>query len=223
MNIHMYHQFTHVDLRGMYNGFLIPLWPRAALRACGLSAGFNGFRWIILVGLFPPLTWIKHQYHLFEDIFPHLFAGLLLAHLVVTVCVYVCTCKCACMYVSERYTATAGSSVKNLKESDHWLLHLILGKSKCEKSHLKQYLHHQVGSRMFMKAVCHITCNLCKMNCYFLFLYAPRRGKNAKIILHCTFAATPRRGESQPERGPCRCAQGHWEKWEICVWCTVHP
>lgn len=213
MNIHMYHQFTHVDLRGMYNGFLIPLWPRAALRACGLSAGFNGFRWIILVGLFPPLTWIKHQYHLFEDIFPHLFAG------VCFLLTWLSQCVCMCAHAS---TATAGSSVKNLKESDHWLLHLILGKSKCEKSHLKQYLHHQVGSRMFMKAVCHITCNLCKMNCYFLFLYAPRRGKMPKLSciapllqhpdvvnqsLNVVHVAVPK-------------VTGRNEK---SVWCTVHP
>lgn len=153
---------------------------------------------------------------------PFVCRSLLLAHLVVTVCVYVCTCKCACMYVSERYTATAGSSVKNLKESDHWLLHLILGKSKCEKSHLKQYLHHQVGSRMFMKAVCHITCNLCKMNCYFLFLYAPRRGKMPKLSciapllqhpdvvnqsLNVVHVAVPK-------------VTGRNEK---SVWCTVHP
>lgn len=104
MNIHMYHQFTHVDLRGMYNGFLIPLWPRAALWACGLSAGFNGFRWIILVGLFPPLTWIKHQYHLFEDIFPYLFAGVssLLTWLSQSACV--CTCACVCVCVWEIYS-----------------------------------------------------------------------------------------------------------------------
>uniref|UniRef100_A0A3Q3XJ01 HMG box domain-containing protein n=1 Tax=Mola mola TaxID=94237 RepID=A0A3Q3XJ01_MOLML len=32
-----------------YNGFLIPFSPRAAPRACGLSPGFNGSRWNILV------------------------------------------------------------------------------------------------------------------------------------------------------------------------------
>lgn len=68
----MYHRFNHVDLRGMHNGFLIPNSPRAAPRACGLSPGFNGSRWIILVFF---LTWIIHQYHLFEDIFPYLFAA----------------------------------------------------------------------------------------------------------------------------------------------------
>lgn len=44
----MYHRFNHVDLRGTYNGFLIPNSPRAAPQACGLSPGFNGSRWIIL-------------------------------------------------------------------------------------------------------------------------------------------------------------------------------
>lgn len=34
-----------------------------------------------------------------------------------------------------------------------------------------------------MKAVCHITCNLWKMNCYFLLLYAPRRGRKCQNYL----------------------------------------
>lgn len=81
----MYHRFNHVDLRGMYNGFLIPNSPWAAPLACGLSPGFNGSRWIVLVFF---LTWIIHQYHLFEDIFL-LFVcrSLPLAHLVVIACV----------------------------------------------------------------------------------------------------------------------------------------
>lgn len=36
---------------------------------------------------------------------------------------------------------------------------------------------------MFMKAVCHITCNLWKMNCYFLLFYAPRRGRKCQNYL----------------------------------------
>lgn len=94
----MYHRFNHVDLRGMYNGFLIPNSPRAAPQACGLSPGFNGLRWIILVFFFSlSLTWIIHQYHVFEDIFP-LFVCRSLAHLVVIACV-------CCVQGYERYTA----------------------------------------------------------------------------------------------------------------------
>lgn len=103
--------------------------------------------------------------------------SLLLVHLVVIACV---CCN------AERYTASAGFSVRNLKESDHWLLHLILGKSKCEKSLLKQYLHHQDGSRMFMKAVCHITCNLWSMKCcisYFSMLPGGKKCQNY-LALH---------------------------------------
>ena len=174
----MYHRFNHVDLRGMYNGFLIPNSPRAAPQACGLSPGFNGLRWIILVFF---LTWIIHQYHVFEDIFLYLFAGVCFS------CSPGCHSVCVCAVCNaERYTAVAGPSVRNLKESDHWLLHLILGKSKCEKSLLKQYLHHQVGSRMFMKAVCHITCNLRSMNCcisYFSMLPGGKKCQNY-LALH---------------------------------------
>lgn len=103
--------------------------------------------------------------------------SLLLVHLVVIACV---CCN------AERYTASAGLSVRNLKESDHWLLHLILGKSKCEKSLLKQYLHHQDGSRMFMEAVCHITCNLWSMKCcisYFSMLPGGKKCQNY-LALH---------------------------------------
>ena len=76
-------------------------------------------------------------------------------------------CHSVWVHVSNaaRYRASAGPSVRNLKESDHRLLHLILGKSKCEKSLPEQYLYDQAGSRMFMKAVCHITCNLQSGSC----------------------------------------------------------
>lgn len=181
MNIHMYHQFSHVDLRGMYNGFLIPLWPRAAPRACGLSDSFNGLRWIILVGLFPPSDMNKTSISSLWGYFsPFVCWSLLLAHLVVISCM--CMCVCVRTGVWQIYSHRWLLCEKP-QRVDHWLLHLILGKSKCEKSHLKQYLHHQVGSRMFMKAVCHITCNLWKMNCYFLLFYAPRRGRKCQNYL----------------------------------------
>lgn len=147
---------------------------------------------------------------------PRLFAGvLLLAHLVVIVCVSVCVCVRACVQaracVRVRYTACAGSSVSNLKESDHWLLQLILGKSKCEKSLLKQYLHHQVGSRMFMKAVCHITCNLRNTNrCIPHFSVLPGGERNAKK-LSC-IAPFPQHLDADNQSlktCTCRCAQGH--------------
>lgn len=127
--------------------------PRAAPQAHGLSPGFNGFRWIILV-FFSDMnnTSISSLWGYFPLC---VCRSLLLAHLVVI----------ACMHIADRYRARAGLSVSNLKDSDHWLLHLILGKSKCEKSLLQQYLYHQVGSRMFMKAVWHITCNLQTVNC----------------------------------------------------------
>lgn len=97
MNIHMYHRFTHVDLRGMYNGFLIPLWPRAAPRACGLSAGFNSLRWIILVGLFPPSDMNKTSISSLWGYFsPFVCRSLLLAHLVVIA--RICTCACVCVW-----------------------------------------------------------------------------------------------------------------------------
>lgn len=86
----------------------------------------------------------------------------------------------------EIQTPRPGLSARNLKESDHWLLHLILGKSKCEKSLLQQYLHHQVVSRMFMKAVCRITCNLQSMNCcisYSCMLPGGEKSKNY-LALH---------------------------------------
>lgn len=90
----------------------------------------------------------------------------------------------ASVCIADRYTAGAGLSVGSLKESDHWLLHLILGKSKCEKSLLKQYLYHQVGSRMFMKAVCHITCNLQSVNwCISYFSMLPGGGKRCQNYL----------------------------------------
>lgn len=172
----MYHRFNHVDLRGMYNGFLIPNSPRAAPQACGLSPGFNGSGWIVLVFF---LTWIIHQYHLFEDIFL-LFVcrSLPLAHLVVIACV-------CCVQRWEIYSL-CWLLCEDLKESDHWLLHLILGKSKCEKFLLKQYLYDQVGSRMFMKAVCHITCNLQSMKCcisYFSMLPGGKKCQNY-LALH---------------------------------------
>lgn len=175
----MYHRFNHVDRRGIYNGFLIPYLPRAAPQACGLSPGFNGLRWIILVFFFF-LTWITQQYHLFEDIFLHLFAGV--GFFLTWLSKHVCLCLC----VQPWEISSAGSSVRNLKDSDHWLLHLILGKSKCEKSLLEQYLHHQVGSRMFMKAVCHITCNLWNTNCcisYFSMLPGGKKCQNY-LALH---------------------------------------
>lgn len=78
-----------------------------------------------------------------------IFVCMLFAHLAIVV--FVCCVQCW-----EPALLLCGTS----KGLDHWLLHLILGKSKCEKSLPKQYLHHQAGSRMFMKAVCHITCNL---------------------------------------------------------------
>lgn len=122
-------------------------------------------------------TWIIHQYHPVWGCFLSLFAEVcsLLTWL---------SCVWKCVLNAGRHTASVGLSARNLKESDHWLLHLILGKSKCEKSFLKQYLHHQVGSRMFMKAVCHITCNLPSLNrCISYFLYAPRRGKKCQNYL----------------------------------------
>lgn len=92
MNIHMYHRFSHVDLRGMYNGFLIPLWPRAAPQACGLSAGFNGLRWIILVGLFSPSDMNKTSISSLWGYFSPFVCCLLLAYLVVIACARVCVC-----------------------------------------------------------------------------------------------------------------------------------
>ena len=91
MNIHMYQWFSHVDLRGMYNGFLIPGRPRAAPRACGLSAAFNGSRWIILVGLFSPSDMNKTSISSLWGYFPPFVCwSLLPAHLVVIAYVHVC-------------------------------------------------------------------------------------------------------------------------------------
>lgn len=130
-----------------------------------------------------------------------------LAHLAVVA-------RVCCVQRWEIYSQCWLLSARNLKESDHWLLHLILGKSKCEKSLLKQYLHHQVGSRMFMKAVCHITCNLRSMNCCIShFSMLPGGKKMPKLsCIAPFFPATPQHGKSKPQSRACHCAQGHREK-----------
>lgn len=173
----MYHRFNYVDLKGTYNGFLIPNLPRAAPQACGLSPGFNGLRWIILV-FFSDMN--NTLISSLIGYFPYLFAVVcfLPTWLSYSMCVLCATLGDIQLVLASRW----GTS----KSLDHWLLHLILGKSKCEKSLLKQYLHHQVGPRMFMKAVCHITCNLQSMKCcisYFSMLPGGKKCQNY-LALH---------------------------------------
>ena len=119
------------------------------------------------------LTWIIHQYHLFEHIFP--------------VCLQEsasCSPGCRSMCVTLRDAQPVLASLLGTSKSlitDFY--HLILGKSKCEKSLLKQYLHHQVGSRMFMKTVCHITCNLQSMNWCISYVSMLPGGKKCQNYL----------------------------------------
>lgn len=167
---------------------------------------------------------IIHQY-VFEDVFSVCLQKS-------ASCSPGCHCRSVrCSPLGGMYSQGTGLSERNLKASDHHLLHLILGKSKCEKSLLKQDLHHQVWVKnIYQGAVCHITCNLQEDELlYFLLLYAPRRegergGKKSQnyLALHL-FPQHLNVANQSLKTVPCRCAQGHRQKWEISVYCTVHP